>query len=250
MIRLLRKGHWVLTVLVGVPLLGWTLTGFAFTCFDFDEVRGASDRAPAEVVGEAPLSITDAVVAARALDPSHASVVQVRTRARLGRTVHVVELAPPHDPIVIDARDGSRVPPLTLAEAGALARASFQRDVGIRDARVVTTAAEAADVALPAYRVTLDDRLATQVFVAPETGEILAWRNDAYRSFDRLWSLHVFGFVSRDSPAQWPLRVASCLALLAALTGWGLLLASLARRAAPLASRFTASSRRARAARV
>ena len=151
---------------------------------------------------------------------------------------------------MIDARDGSRALPLTLEEAGRVARASFQRDVGIKDARVVTTAAEAADVALPAYRVTLDDRLATQVFVAPGTGEILAWRNDAYRSFDRLWSLHVFGFVSRDSPAQWPLRVASCLALLAALTGWGLLLASLARRASPVVSRFKASSRRARAARA
>ena len=250
MIRWLRKGHWVLTVLVGVPLLGWTLTGFAFTCFDFDQVRGASDHAPAEVVGEAPLSIAEAVVAARALDPAHAPVVQVRTRTRLGRTVHVVELAPPQHPVVIDARDGTRMPTLTLEEAGRLVRASFQRDVGIRDARLLTAAAEAADIALPAYRVTLDDRLSTQVFVAPETGEILAWRNDAYRSFDRLWSLHVFGFVSRDSPAQWPLRVASCLALLAALTGWGLLLASLGRRASPIVSRFKAPSRRARAARA
>jgi hypothetical protein len=77
----------------------------------------------------------------------------------------------------------------------------------------------------------LDDAAHTEVFIAQKTGEIVSWRNDTWRSFDRLWSLHVFGFVDRESPRQWPLRIAASFAAIAALSGAGLLVTRLLQRA-------------------
>jgi hypothetical protein len=229
-VQLLRKSHWVLTILAGIPIVIWTLTGFAFTCFDFEAVRGGPDRLPAEELTEARVTVVDAVKSARAMAPAGARVVQVRTRALLGRAVHVVELAAPNEPIVIDGASGARIPFVPLDQAARVAQATFRGGAGVLDVSQLASESDAPDVPLPAYRVRLDDARRTEVFVSRATGEIVGWRNDAWRSFDRLWSLHVMGFVSRDSPAHWPLRIAAFFASLAAASGVGLLLSSLARR--------------------
>ena len=94
----------------------------------------------------------------------------------------------------------------------------------LREARQVT------DLEVPVWRVRLDDGRGTEVFVSPATGKIAAWRNNAWRRFDALWSLHVFGFVDRDNPAHLPLRIAGGLALLVSLSGAWILAAHYARR--------------------
>jgi hypothetical protein len=100
----------------------------------------------------------------------------------------------------------------------------------VASAAFVRAAAEAPDLELPVWRVRLDDGRGTDVFVSPTTGAVVAWRNATWRRFDALWSLHVFGFVSRDNPAHWPLRLAAALALFVALTGAWILVATYARR--------------------
>jgi hypothetical protein len=226
----LRKVHFAVTVLVGLPLVVWTVTGFAFTCFDFAEVRGTRDRAPAEDVGEAGLDATNAVKRARALRGADARVVEVTIRALLGRPTYVIQLAEPYEPVIVDGLSGEAREGISLDDAKAIARRAYRGDVRVLDAEPVP-AGGAPSIGEPAYRVSLDDSRHTEVFVAARTGEILSWRNDAWRRFDRLWSLHVFGFVDRSSPAHWPLRVAGGFAAVAALSGSGLLLGGLRRRA-------------------
>ena len=58
----------------------------------------------------------------------------------------------------------------------------------------------------------------------------LAWRNTHWRWFDRLWSLHVLGYIDRDSPAHVGLRILGGLALLVSLTGVALLVSTWGRR--------------------
>jgi hypothetical protein len=230
--RRLRTVHFVASILIGIPLVGWTVTGLAFACVDYEAVGGDSDRAPAEELDGA-LDATGAVKSARAHREPGARVTQVRARMLLGRPTFVVELAPPAGAVLVDAASGQVRNGISLEEAREVARRAFRGAVGVRDTQLVLSERDAPSVREPAYRVVLDDPRHTEVFVKRRTGEIASWRNDSWRRFDALWSLHVFGFVDRESPAHWQLRGAATLAVLAALSGAGLLVVLLARRLRP-----------------
>ncbi len=216
----MRRVHRIATIVVGIPLLLWTATGFAFTWFDFAAVRGQGDR-----VEPPPVRASDVRVGlADALARTGGAARAVELRSVGGRPTWII------DGKRIDAGDGTVGAPLDAAAAAAIAQAAHRARPAVRAATLVTAAAAAPDLEVPVWRVTLADGRGTDVFVAPATGAIVGWRNDAWRRFDALWSLHVFGFVSRDNPAHLPLRLAGGLALLVAASGAWILAGTLRKK--------------------
>ncbi len=67
---------------------------------------------------------------------------------------------------------------------------------------------------LPAWRVALADGAGTVVYVSATTGEVTARRNDVWRAYDFLWSLHVMDYRERESGNHPLLLGAGLLALL------------------------------------
>jgi uncharacterized iron-regulated membrane protein len=211
-----RLGRWhrLAAWIGGAQLLVWIGTGFAFSWFDFAAVRGTGDRAPPPAIEWHYVRVTPEAAAPGA----HTIVL----RPLVDRAVYVVD-----DERLIDAADGKALS-VDAALAQAIARAAHVGTTAVR--AVAPATASDPDIALPAWRVQLDDRAQTVVFVAQRTGEIIGWRNASWRRFDRLWSLHVLGYVSRDHPAHAAMRVVSALALAIALTGVALLLGARRRR--------------------
>jgi hypothetical protein len=216
----MRKLHRIATVAVGIPLLAWTTTGFLFTWFDFAAVRGEADRVAAPVVraGDVRVGLADV------LERAGGSARSVELRSVGGRATWIV------DGKRIDATDGVAGAPLGEREAAVIAVAAHRAHPAVGSIALLTRPGSVTDLELPVWRVRLDDGRGTDVFVSPATGAVVAWRNRAWRRFDALWSLHVFGFVNRDNPAQLPLRIAGGLALLASLSGAWLLVVHYARR--------------------
>jgi len=225
--RRVRRLHRLATLVVGAQILIWTGTGFAFSWFNFDRVRGAGDRSapPLLHTAEARITVDEAVVRAGATS----SVRGVELRPLLGRPVYAVSVDG-KEPILVDAALGTIRAPLTADEASQVAREEGKDHPAVAEVALVQSERDAPDLPVPVYRVRLADAHATEVFVAPSTGKILAWRNQHWRWFDRLWSLHVLGWVSRDNPAHVGLRVLGGLALLVALSGVAILVTSLGRR--------------------
>lgn len=226
--RRLRRLHRLATIVIGLQLLVWTATGVAFSWFDFAVVRGEADRpAPSTLrAGEARISVEEAIARAGA----HA-VVAVELRALGARAVYQLTLAGDGArPILVDAIDGRVRPPISAAEAAELGRAAHRASPEVRDVTWLSAPSDAPDVELPAWRVRLADARRTEVFIAPATGRVLAFRNSSWRWFDRLWSLHVLGYINRDQPAHWAMRIAASLALLAVLSGAALFVATRRRR--------------------
>ena len=218
---MMRRLHRIATLVVGVPLVVWTVTGFAFTWFDFAAVRGAADRVEAAPLAVADVRVPLAEAVARA---GGAAARAVELRAVGGRPTWVI------DGKRIDAVDGSVGAPLDGAAASAIAVAAHRARPAVASVALLTSARQETDVDMPVWRVRLDDGHGTDVLVSPSTGAIVAWRNNAWRRFDALWSLHVWGFVSRDNPAHLPLRIAGAFAFVASLTGAWILFAHYARR--------------------
>ncbi|WP_394825077.1 PepSY domain-containing protein [Pendulispora albinea] len=232
--RLVRKIHLTATAILGVQLVAWAVTGFAFTLFDFRAVRGTDDRAPAAVLPREVLPPLLGEDRGRGWTAEErASIQSVHLTMLAGRPVYAVAFAGERGERLVDAVDGQR---LTIDEplAARIATGAF------RGTARALGATRRDDEGRDVWIVRLDDRRATEVAVDAATGEIAWWRNDVWRAFDTLWSIHVLGYVDRRSPAHWPLRVVGLLASVAALSGAGLLLARLAlrlrRRAAPRAA--------------
>src|SRR5437867_1275546 len=110
--RRVRRLHRAATVVVGIQLLIWTATGFAFTCFDFGKVRGAGDRVPAPPLDPTMIRVDlQQAIAIAGRPPS-----QIELRALGGRPTWAV------GDVLVDALDGRRRGPLRADEALELAR--------------------------------------------------------------------------------------------------------------------------------
>jgi hypothetical protein len=218
----MRKLHRICTLLVGIQLVIWAGTGFAFSWFDFARVRGTADRSPPVPLPVEQVKLTPAEAATRA---GLARVIGVELRARAGAPAYLVKGE--SESVIVDAVSGNRLDALSQAQAEQVARAAFKGEPGPLVSDWVTAAAEAPDVTLPAWRIKLGDARRTDVFVDPKTGAVIAWRNGHWRWFDRLWSLHVIGWANRDNPAHWPMRLAGALAVLVVASGVVLLVRTL-----------------------
>ncbi|WP_394845579.1 PepSY domain-containing protein [Pendulispora brunnea] len=209
-----RKLHFTVTAIVGVQLVAWALTGFAFTLFDFRVVRGTDDRAPVAALDWASVRLRPGEIVSDAQS--------VRLKMLDARPVY--EVVPMEgEPRLVDAADGTAVA-IDEARAARIATKAYRGEAHARSVE------RKDDEGKAIWVVHLDDARATDVAVDAATGDIAWWRNETWRSFDVLWSIHVLGYVNRHSPAHWPLRIVGFLAAIAATSGAGLLLVRLARR--------------------
>lgn len=211
--------HRVLTAVIGIQVILWTLGGLIFSTHDLAWVRGeeGQDTAPepeldrnAEVIG--PL--------------------EAASRAGMDGPIHAVELRHLGDrPVyevrgrdgaaLIDARTGEAASPISEEVARSIARRDRLSRPEVSAAELVhqNPETEYREKPLPAWRIDLADGEGTHIYVEAATGRIRARRNDAWRRFDLFWMLHTMDYVGRDDFNTPWLIGASVLALLAALSG-------------------------------
>ncbi len=73
---------------------------------------------------------------------------------------------------------------------------------------------------LPAWRVIFDHPSATRIYVAADTGQVMARRNRTWRIFDFLWMFHILDFEDRNDFNHWLLRIMSVLGVLTVASGF------------------------------
>ncbi len=72
---------------------------------------------------------------------------------------------------------------------------------------------------LPVWQITLDDPDGTRIYVSPDTGDVLARRNDYWRLYDFFWMLHIMDYETRDDFNNPLIIVASITASLFVISG-------------------------------
>jgi uncharacterized iron-regulated membrane protein len=127
--------------------------------------------------------------------------------------------------IRLDPRTAAPVP-LDRDEAIAIAKAdqgsaavSASAESVARDAPI-----EYRDKPLPAWRVVLADGKGTAIWVDAVSGDVTARRNDTWRIYDFLWSLHTMTYWDRTNYRSTLLVVAASIGLLVTISGgilWG-----------------------------
>ncbi len=226
-VRTIRKLHRYLGLIIGIQLLLWTGSGLFFSLNPIEKVRGEHLMAPPPVLAPNDTLLappTQALKELRAQFPT-AEVLQVTLRPLLNRPVYEITFR--HNGTLrfalADARTGRLRPPITEAEAVAIAQADFIPEAPVAAVEYLTEAppgSEFRSSPLPVYRVVFDHPTGTRIYVAAENGRVTARRNDTWRWFDFFWMFHIMDYRTRDNFNHLLLQSFSLFGLLTVLSGF------------------------------
>ena len=227
--RLYALHRWI-SGLALLQLAVWVTTGLFFSIAPIGSVRGA------HVEGANTLPLTDV---AGVLSPK----VVVAILSGTGPPPESLELrASPRGPVYIvkhgmtvyrvDARTAERWA-VDEREATEIARRDQPGEPTIAAVAPVLgdPPIEYRDKPLPAWRVRMRDAAATVIYVDANTGDVTARRNDLWRVYDFLWSLHIMDYRKRESFNHPLIIIAASMGLLTVLTGTALWATRIVRKA-------------------
>lgn len=213
--RFIRQAHRWLGLLIGVQVLLWITGGAIMSMLRLEEVRGEHLAAKPAAVALEPGA---AFVPVGAVLQGAGPVTAVTLESLLGRPVY--RLQAEAGPLLVDALTGAKLSPLPEATARALALADYAGSGALADvARVDAPALEYRGHDLPLWRARFDDARDTTLYISPQTGRVVARRNDLWRVFDFVWMLHIMDYEEREDFNHPLLIAAATTALLFTLTG-------------------------------
>lgn len=216
--RLYAIHRWI-SALAFVQLALWTVSGTFFAISPIDRVRGRSApnaHDPPIPAGVPVLAARDAL--GRAVSAGLAAPSALELRATPAGLFYVVRGG--GRTMRLDAGTGADAP-VSRAEAEETARRDQPGRPGVLGSTLIDSnaAIEYRAKPLPAWRVALADGAGTVIYVNAVTGDVTARRNDLWRAYDFLWSLHIMDYRGRDD-FNHPLLVgAGLLALLTVVSG-------------------------------
>ena len=218
--RVLYALHRWLSLAILAQFAVWLCSGLFFASFSIAEVRGEHVDVALPLTtedGAALLSASTAIGIAAQL--GFGSVEALELRFSAGRPVYIVR-GPHHLALRVDARTGA-ILPVERQEAEAIARRDQRGEPNVSGAILVEAEPpiEYRDRPLPAWRVVLADGNGTIIWVDARTGEVTARRNDRWRQYDFLWSLHIMDYRERETFHHPLLIVAAALGLLTVISG-------------------------------
>lgn len=214
MMRRLARWHIWLGWLIGVPLIGWTLTGLVMVVRPIEEVRGEHLRVEA-----APQPL---VLPGEDFGSVEGPIREMRAYMQDGRAVAVLTMMDGS----VRRRDMATGAPIAPLDAAAARSVVARRIVGggeVESVRFFAADAPPLDFRrpLPVWRVALAD--GTHVYVGRDSGEIEAVRTRWWRLFDFMWGLHIMDLQDREDTSHPILILFAALALIGTLMGSALL---------------------------
>lgn len=210
------KIHKWLALLMAIQILLWFVSGLFFALVPIERVR--SEHAIAQRPAE-PVALN---VAAAGLERLAAQGLRtgesVQIRSLLGRPVALVG-GGTERPLLFDLATGRRISPLPAALAARIAEGDHRGAVrAARVERITENSPEYRGV-LPAWRVDFDDGANRSLYVAADTGTVLARRSTLWRVYDFLWGLHIMDWRGHENFNSPLLIVATALGLVVVVAG-------------------------------
>lgn len=223
---LTRIHKWVGLVL-GLQLLFWVGSGFFFTLFPIDEVRGR------HLVETPSYSLNDIslIPIEMAMTAYEGQLMGAKLISVAGRPAYV--LLGSEGSVLLDARTGQNWAPLVQADIREVAIASYKGEGQISAIEKLSETKREYSGPHPVWQVRFDDRAKTRLYLDPQTADIRATRTRLWRVFDVMWRFHIMDITGEDNFSSWWLKLTAFLALLFVFSGFGLLWHRIAMRPKP-----------------
>ncbi len=217
---LIRKIHLWAGLVLGLQLLFWVSGGVVMSVLPLEQVRG--EHRAAEPASPAPLRSAGPLLPLEQVLRRYPETTGITLDWLLDKPVYRLQGS---EARLLDARSGQRLDPLAEETALAVARRDYIDPDPAMQARWIENQppGEIRGRPLPIWQIQLNDDLHTRLYVSPESGKILARRNDRWRLFDFFWMLHIMDYENRED-FNHPLLIGFALSsLLFVLTGFALL---------------------------
>ncbi len=216
----LMRWHVWLGWLIGVPIIIWTASGLLMVVQPIETVRGNHLRAETPALDEmqpvAPL-LEGRQAKSLTLQQNSAGPYWVIAYADGGKRRA--------DPLT-----GALLPPISAAEADALAIAARSDGAAIRSVARFTADEAPRDQRSdrPSWQVIFDDD--ARFYIDADTGELIAVRTKFWRAFDFMWGLHIMDLQTREDTSHPILIGSAAIALIGSILGFVMLFTRRRRR--------------------
>jgi len=208
-------------LLVGIQIIFWFVGGLVMTVIPLDLVRGEVN-----MTGDAPISMPAeelSIVLAK-IGSKDLGAVSVRNVA--GQKVIQIS-RPSGSSQIFNNVTGELLSPINadVAEKVALsdfqyrAQENLQTEIAVVSSELLTEEPGDFRRPLPVWQITLNDPDGTRLYISPDTGRVLARRNDYWRVFDFFWMLHIMDYEDREDFNNPLLIVTTLTSTLFVLTG-------------------------------
>ena len=227
---LFRKIHRWLGLLMALQIIAWTASGFWFSLYPIEEIRGEhlTVSPPALASREdsgSLLPLPPASSLSEFLDAHFGPAWTLQSASLTRRDREVLwRVAGEHEgrPFTRLVGTGGVLPPLEQDAVVRQAQDQLREPGELRGVRLlehVESDSEVRGRPLPVWRVSFEEPESLSLYLDPWTGDILARRTDRWRVFDFLWMLHIMDYQSRDNFHHPLLQIAAALAFTVALGG-------------------------------
>jgi len=219
--RLSRSLHKWLTLIVGLQLLVWAVTGFFMVAIDLDFIHGD----PLVRNLRTPVSPSTAVMPVSQLASRYPQVTLVSLHSLPVLDAPVYELTAAGRKVLVDATHGQQLSPLSPGLVRELARAYYAGSGQLSGLQLLEDEVpmEVRGRAAPLWRADFDDWLQTTLYLHPDTGALVTRRHRLWRWYDFLWTLHIMDYSEREAPTGLVPRVATVLGAVTVMSGVWLL---------------------------
>lgn len=217
--RLVRKWHKWFSLVVGLQLLLWTLSGFVMSFLPMEDVRSEKRILPNP---HSVLKDTD-----RYLSPSEAftraniavkELTSLRIKNILDQPFYEVKLSSAQS-YLINALDGRRIDTIDASLAAKIARSRYRGNALIQKSELLVNEIIEYRGEYPVWRLTFGDEEGTRFYVSATTGDLKAVTNTVWSIYDFFWMLHIMDYSERENTNTWWLVLSSFLAVISSLTG-------------------------------
>lgn len=225
-----RKVHRLLSVVIGIQLLLWTVSGLIFSWNPIKKVRGEDRIAKPTTTSLADQKLLplEELLSDNSLIPHDHMVEKVEVRHLVGQPVYEFRIRDSSRTsfVLCNASTGRKLSPLSKETAEQIALNDFDEPVVVKRSTLLTESqsshSEYRKKELPAWKVELDHSSGTVIYVSANRGLVVTRRNNRWRMFDFFWMLHTMDYQGRDNFNSWLLRIMSAFGVLSVLTGYWL----------------------------
>ena len=212
----INRVHKIIGVVFGIQIVFWTLSGFFFTLFPIEQVRGENLL---QDISHGTLSLEaialDATQAAELVDftPERAELSML-----LGTPVWKLEAAQTN--AIVNARTGAIVSPLSQELALEIAQKGMKAKAGVPGEPwfLETNPPREYTGPLPAWVVDYEPG-SVRIYIDAQTGALRTVRTNLWRTFDMFWRVHIMDITGANRIDSWWMKLVSFFSLTLAISG-------------------------------
>ena len=198
MYPLIVRLHKIFSIVVGLQLLLWVISGLYMTAVPLTYVHGdhlhkASDKPLLQLI-DLPTAVQAGL--------EERGITEVETvRLLMRMDVPVYHVGVDDASILIDAQTGNVLDNLDAKQARQIAIESYTGSASVNSVVAIQHYDQMPEIKgrdLPIWQVNFDDWVSTSLYVSNIEAQVITARSSIWRIFDFFWMLHIMDYVERE----------------------------------------------------